>query len=72
MSEALGGLLSVLGLFGVLVFGYQYLQDSATFNVFGAELAVTTGDITPVLISGFVLLVGSVIWIRKSSVPSYE
>lgn len=65
MNKSIGGILSVAGFIGILFFGYQYLQDSESLRVFGADVAVSTGNITPVLISGIVLLAGMVISRRK-------
>jgi len=65
MNQTLGGILSVAGLLGIIIFGYQYMQDSETFSLFGADIAVTTGDIVPVVISAIVLIVGLVIYKAK-------
>lgn len=62
MKQTIGGILSVGGLIGVIYFGYQYLQDSESFEVLGADVAVSSGDWVPVLISLIVLIVGVVIY----------
>lgn len=61
MKKTIGGILSVGGLLGVLYFGYLYIQDSDSFEAFGADVAVSTGDYVPILISGIVMLVGVII-----------
>lgn len=65
MNQTIGGILSVAGFIGIIFFGYQYLADSESFSVFGADVAVSTGDIVPVLISLVVLVVGLVIYRSK-------
>ena len=65
MKQILGGILSIGGLIGAIFFGYQYLVDSESFSLFGADVAVSTGDIIPVLISVIVLVVGLVIYRAK-------
>jgi len=65
VKQALGGILSVGGLIGILFFGYQYLDDSESFQLLGADVAVSTGDITPVLISLVVMVVGLFIYRAK-------
>jgi hypothetical protein len=65
MKQTLGGILSIVGLIGVLFFGYQYLDDSESFSILGADVAVSTGDIVPVLISLVVLIAGVVIYRSK-------
>lgn len=65
MKQILGSILSIGGLLGVFYFGYQYLDDSESFEVLGADVAVSTGDYVPILISLIVLIVGVVIYRSK-------
>lgn len=58
MKKTIGGILSIGGLIGVIFFGFQYMQDSESFSVFGADVAVSTGDWVPILISAIVMVVG--------------
>lgn len=65
MKQTIGGILSIGGLIGVIFFGYQYLGDSESFELLGADVAVSTGDYVPILISLIVLIVGVVIYRSK-------
>jgi hypothetical protein len=65
MKQTVGSILSIGGLIGVIFFGYQYLDDSESFSILGADVAVSTGDIVPVLISLVVLIAGVVIYRSK-------
>ncbi len=65
MKKNIGGLLTAGGLVGVLYFGYMYIQDSNSFEAFGADIAVSTGDYVPILVSAIVLLVGVVLSRKK-------
>lgn len=65
MKQILGGILSIGGLIGVIFFGYQYLDDSESFELLGADVAVSTGDYVPILISLIVLVVGILIYRSK-------
>lgn len=56
-----GIVLLVIGLIGTVVFGIQALQDSKSFELLGADVAVSSANWTPVIISAAVLLVGIVI-----------
>lgn len=60
MKKRLGYLLTVGGLAGVIYFTYEYLQDSETFSVFGADVAISTGDWIPIALSGLLMLAGIV------------
>lgn len=61
MKETIGRILMIGGVLGVVYYGYQYFQDSESFEAFGADVAVSTGDYTPIIISAVVMLVGIVI-----------
>lgn len=65
MKQTLGGILSIGGLIGIIIFGYQYLDDSESFQLLGADIAVSTGDYVPILISLVVLIAGLVIYRSK-------
>lgn len=65
MKQTLGGILTIAGLIGVVFFGYQYLDDSESFSLFGADIAVSTGDYIPIIISLIVLIAGVVIYRSK-------
>lgn len=62
MKQAIGGILSIGGLIGIIYFGYQYMNESESFELLGADVAVSTGDWVPILISAIVLVVGLVIY----------
>ncbi len=65
MKQTLGSILSIGGLIGVIYFGIQYLDDSESFEVLGADIAVSTGDYVPILISLIVLIVSVFIYRSK-------
>lgn len=54
----LGTAIAVAGLIGMIYFGYEYMQDSETFSVLGVDVAASTGDYVPILLSGLVFLGG--------------
>lgn len=58
MKNTLGYILTVGGLVGVIYFTYQYFQESESFSVLGADVAVSTGDWIPIVISVLVMAVG--------------
>lgn len=62
MKQIIGSILSIGGLIGVIFFGYQYMEETEAFQLFGAEIAVTSGDVVPILISAIVLIAGVLIY----------
>lgn len=58
MKKTIGGLLTAGGLLGVIYYTYKYFQDSESFEALGADVAVSTGNYTPILISAVVMLAG--------------
>jgi hypothetical protein len=53
-----GIILIVLGVIGLLVFGIQAANDSESFSLLGMDIAVSSANWTPVIISAAVTLVG--------------
>lgn len=58
MKKTLGYILSLGGLLGVIYFTYEYMQESESFSVMGADVAVSTGDWIPILVSALVMVIG--------------
>lgn len=56
--KILGSILLVIGIIGTLVFGIQAMQDSESFSFLGMDIAVSSANWTPVILSGVVLIVG--------------
>lgn len=65
MKQTIGSILSIGGLIGVIYFGYQYMNESESFELLGADVAVSTGDWVPILISAIVLIAGLLIYRSK-------
>ncbi len=53
--------LIILGIIGVIVFGIQAIQESESFSILGADIAVSKADWTPLIVSGAVLVAGVVL-----------
>ena len=60
-----GIILLILGVVGLAYFGYEAMQQSQSFKIFGAEVAVSTANWTPVIASGAVALIGLVLTLVK-------
>lgn len=58
--KALGIILAILGGIGTVVFGMQAMQDLESFKLFGMDVAVSTADWTPVIVSVVMLVIGVV------------
>lgn len=63
--KILGTILLIIGLIGIIVFGIQAFQDSESFNFLGLDIAVSSANWTPVIVSGIVLIVGIFLRSRK-------
>jgi hypothetical protein len=61
MKKTIGQIMGAGGLIGVIYYGYRYFQDSESFEALGADVAVSTGDYVPVLVSAVVMLAGVLI-----------
>ncbi|MTI88499.1 MAG: hypothetical protein FH748_11075 [Balneolaceae bacterium] len=61
MRNTIGGILTGGGLLGLIYFGYMYLENSESFEAFGADVAISTGNYVPIIISGIVFIGGIII-----------
>lgn len=59
-----GIILLIVGAIGTIVFGLQAMQDSESFSFLGMDIAVSTANWTPVIISGALLIIGLVLTSR--------
>lgn len=57
--KTIGTIILVIGIVGTIMFGYQAMQDSESFSVLGMDVAVSSADWTPLIVSVVVLLVGA-------------
>jgi hypothetical protein len=62
--KSLGIILLLLGAIGTIVFGLQAMEDSESFSFLGMDIAVSTANWTPVIISIILLVVGLVLTAR--------
>lgn len=53
--------LLIVGLIGLIYFGYEAMQASENFSVLGVDVAVSSADWTPVIVSGIVAVAGIVL-----------
>lgn len=60
-----GIVLFILGLAGVIIFGLQAMNNSESFSFLGIDVAVSSANWTPVIVSGVVLLIGFVMTVAK-------
>ncbi len=60
-----GIILFVLGLAGVIIFGLQAIDNSETFSLFGIDIAVSSANWTPVIVSGVIMVIGFVMAVNK-------
>lgn len=58
MKKIIGGVMALAGLAGTIFYTMEYLDDSESFEVLGADVAVSTGDYVPIIISAAVLVIG--------------
>jgi len=56
--KIVGIILLVLGIIGCIIFGIQAINDSESFSLFGADIAVSKANWTPLIISAVALIAG--------------
>lgn len=65
--KIVGIVLLIIGLIGLAWFGYEAMQESESYELLGAEVAVSTANWTPVIVSGVVALIGLILTVTKKS-----
>jgi len=69
IMKTLGTILLLLGLAGTIFFGIQALNNSETFSFLGVDVALSSANWTPVIISGVFAILGVIILtVRKRKV----
>lgn len=63
--KIVGTILLILGIIGTLVFGIQALQNSESFSFLGIEVAVSSANWAPVIVSAIVLIIGIIITVSS-------
>lgn len=58
--KTIGIILLIIGAIGTIIFGIQAMQDSESFSFLGMDVAVSSANWTPVIISVILLIVGVV------------
>ncbi|WP_297097475.1 transglycosylase [uncultured Draconibacterium sp.] len=59
--KALGTILLLFGLAGAIFFGIQAINNSETFSFLGVDVALSSANWTPVIISGAVVVLGIIL-----------
>jgi hypothetical protein len=60
IMKTAGIILTILGAIGTIMFGLQAMQDSESFSILGVDVAVSSANWAPVIISVILLVVGLV------------
>ncbi|MGM0377085.1 MAG: hypothetical protein ACQEQ0_09935 [Bacteroidota bacterium] len=59
--KKIGYALLIIGLIGLIYFGYDAMQASESFSFLGVDVAVSEANWTPVIYSGIVFVVGLIL-----------
>ncbi len=59
--------MTILGIIGCIVFGIQAAQDSDSFSFLGIDVAVSSANWTPLIVSALVLIIGIILASRRKA-----
>jgi hypothetical protein len=59
--KKIGIAILIIGLIGLIYFGYEAMQASETYEVLGTDVAVSSANWNPVIYSGIVTVVGIIL-----------
>ncbi|MFW6351483.1 MAG: hypothetical protein ACOC2E_03775 [Bacteroidota bacterium] len=60
-----GIIILILGIIGTIVFGIKAVNKSEAFNFLGIEIAMSSANWTPVIISAILLIVGLIMLLSR-------
>ena len=63
--KKIGIALLIIGLIGLVYFGYEAIQASESFDILGVDVAVSNANWNPVIYCGIVTVVGIILVICK-------
>lgn len=66
MKERIGRYLIIFGLFGLTYTAINYINNTDSFAFFGADVVISKGDPTGMMITGAVMLVGFILQISRA------
>lgn len=55
-------IIMIIGIIGTILFGFQAMQDSESFSLLGMDIAVSSADWTPLIVSVVVLIIGGFLY----------
>lgn len=61
MKKTIGAIFAVGGLIALIYTTIEYMNNTGSVSIAGAEIAESTGSVMPIIISGVVILIGVVI-----------
>ncbi len=61
IMKAIGTILLLIGLAGTVFFGIEAINNSETFSFLGVDVALSSANWTPVIISGVIAVLGIVL-----------
>lgn len=60
-----GIILIVFGGIGLIISIIDYANKTDKFNLFGLEVTVSEGNVTPIIVTGIILFIGTVLTLSK-------
>lgn len=61
MKENIGTFFTIIGVVGIMFFGYQYYMGIESFKIYYTDITISTEDYTAIIISAAVMVVGILI-----------
>lgn len=62
--KVIGIIILIVGIAGTIIFGLQAMQDSESFSFLGMDIAVSSADWTPLIVSVVVLIIGAALYTK--------